>query len=823
MAQNKNIFIKIQVDNKAAKSALDSTSNSIDNVSNSSDKLTQAKKRLAFELSNEGKELARLNASIKAQRAANDALTGSTIRSAVEEARATVRKREHQAEVKRLVYEMENAGKVASTYANRLQSTAKPFSMLNFGVEKNTKSLKNNRAQAGLNNAILIETGRVASDAAYGMQGIANNLGRLIELGQEYSRTGQGGMLGALKQLGKSLMGAGGVIVAIQLLLSFAPRLIRFFKDQVKPVNEYEKAIKEATKSIEDQIYTLDNLRSALDTYGDIGKFTQDTAKLFAAVSSEFRSAYESIQEGGTLEFVDSSQEKRLLKGEEALGALVKRYKLLLQARIDENALSAKIDKRREDGLVVSQTLLGRYTDAVRKRFDLEIKVSQDKKGTVEKDAEFELKVFEQKLDDLTKLEERYRRNSIDNTLMTEEEKIALQEKFSLKDLEIRQKAFEVRERQRLKNFKEQTEAQRKQELEAAIKSNKKSKGTPDDLKARQLEINKKFDAAILDAEIKLQEELTDSKRQAAEVEVQINAVTAQKLDNLSDKRRDKAIDNIAKIQEAQRKLAIAKENLAEQESFLDADYIGRLEFSRKQIDATIEQTEAEDLRLRSIKENTDAEIASLEEKLSAAEEGSSKEALLLQNLTDLRLISLDVEDQITSNQDKNSKARIKISNIEAQARVQALQVTGDALMAFSKLAGEDTKVGKRLAIAGTLISTYLSAQKAFESQFTPIASADSPVRGVIAAAAAVAAGLARVKAITQVDASGKTSASASPPSPSVQIQAPDFNVVGASATNQLAEAVAGQTQQPVKAYVSLKELEISKSEYDRTAERGKL
>ena len=34
------------------------------------------------------------------------------------------------------------------------------------------------------------------------------------------------------------------------------------------------------------------------------------------------------------------------------------------------------------------------------------------------------------------------------------------------------------------------------------------------------------------------------------------------------------------------------------------------------------------------------------------------------------------------------------------------------------------------------------------------------------------------------------------------QIQTPDFNIIGQSSTNQLAEAIGGQTQQPIKAFV---------------------
>ena len=52
----------------------------------------------------------------------------------------------------------------------------------------------------------------------------------------------------------------------------------------------------------------------------------------------------------------------------------------------------------------------------------------------------------------------------------------------------------------------------------------------------------------------------------------------------------------------------------------------------------------------------------------------------------------------------------------------------------------------KALNIAQTLISTYFAAQRAYASQLT--ATPDAPIRATIAAAAAVASGLARVAAI---------------------------------------------------------------------------
>jgi len=56
----------------------------------------------------------------------------------------------------------------------------------------------------------------------------------------------------------------------------------------------------------------------------------------------------------------------------------------------------------------------------------------------------------------------------------------------------------------------------------------------------------------------------------------------------------------------------------------------------------------------------------------------------------------------------------------------------------------------KTAQIGLSLISTYFSAQKAFESQFQPFALVDSPVRGAIAAGLAIVQGLARTNQIRQ-------------------------------------------------------------------------
>jgi hypothetical protein len=113
----------------------------------------------------------------------------------------------------------------------------------------------------------------------------------------------------------------------------------------------------------------------------------------------------------------------------------------------------------------------------------------------------------------------------------------------------------------------------------------------------------------------------------------------------------------------------------------------------------------------------------------------------------------------------------------------------------------------KALSIAETIVSTYAAAQKAYTSQLI-IGDPTSVVRAQIAAAVAVAGGLARVAAI---GAQKFTWSDSQPSNPSINtaaavgggsVPAPQFNIVGQSGTNQLAQSIGGQFNQPIRAYV---------------------
>ena len=142
----------------------------------------------------------------------------------------------------------------------------------------------------------------------------------------------------------------------------------------------------------------------------------------------------------------------------------------------------------------------------------------------------------------------------------------------------------------------------------------------------------------------------------------------------------------------------------------------------------------------------------------------------------------------------------------------QGEKFKADTLLKFTALgigiATEGSNAAKALGIAQAIISTYVGAADVIKTAPTLAAK----IAGV---ATVLATGFQQVRAIKQTNipvlsVGGITGASGSAPAP--QIQPPSFNVVGASPLNQLTEAIAGQQQQPVQAYVVANDVTTAQS-----------
>lgn len=119
------------------------------------------------------------------------------------------------------------------------------------------------------------------------------------------------------------------------------------------------------------------------------------------------------------------------------------------------------------------------------------------------------------------------------------------------------------------------------------------------------------------------------------------------------------------------------------------------------------------------------------------------------------------------------------------------------------KAARRAFQIQKAANMATAIISTYQSATAAYASQFTPVPDPSSPVRGAIAAGMAVAAGLVNVAKIASQKFEGGGSSGGGGGAPAGAggggaVMTPNFNVIGSSGVNQLAQI----QQQPTRAYV---------------------
>jgi len=195
--------------------------------------------------------------------------------------------------------------------------------------------------------------------------------------------------------------------------------------------------------------------------------------------------------------------------------------------------------------------------------------------------------------------------------------------------------------------------------------------------------------------------------------------------------------------------------------------------------------------------------------------EEAEKEVSILQDMEvkklDIRKATLDktLEFQKLENEGLKDGLQLKLDIAKAEKEIQkqkiadmneALQATSDTLGKVADLFGRESAAGKAAAIAQATIDTYLSAQKAYTSTVgVPIV---GPVLAPINAGLAIAAGIKNIKAITAVKVpnggGGGGGGNISNSFGGSAAQAPNFNVVGNSGMNQLAQI----QQQPIQAYV---------------------
>lgn len=687
---------------------------------------------------------------------------------------------------------------------------------------KTAAQMKASKTQAGLNNAILLETGRLASDASFGFTAIANNLSQVVTLFTSFTKTA-GGVGASIRQLAGSLIGTGGLLIALQLIISFGPQIFDFFARLLGVTRELRDAMKGAADTIKQQtgafeIYTR-TLQNGWKSSEEMADATKMLKKEFPEYIKLLKDAGLSTEDltNGNKEAIAITKEytkeiKRMAMARQAAIKIEEEAAKIIQVEIDREVKAREKGftsvKDVQERLKISEEELQRVRDRnSNKTFtqltDLErkeqrgiearienykkiLELNQDEIDDAEKTIDILMEFtdiqtkdtkkgygkrernFKQHLLNLEKLEESYRQKSIDTQMMTAEEIIDLEEQNAIKELDIRRDAFIKKQEQRLEEFKESTD-------------------NAEEIAKAEAEVNESIRLAQVEHDevmIQLTAAFNTKRTQLTRKQREDDAKEQERADEILKQYLDGRIETQKTFEEESNELYYnANENRIQQ----DMDFIAkRIELETDDVALRAElQTQFYALQDELRQNDLERELSAIEAKKNVNMEYvgfAEQTGSLLQKLGNrskaLANVALAVE----------KGAAIAKVIVNAQAAIAAKTAAANAIPAFLPPAVPNP--------------AFIVAQAEARASNT---------RTRISAALSIANILATLigKKGAPKDTSGGGGRG------SVQIQAPDFNVVGASQTSQLAQAVTEQQAKPVKAFVVGKDIS-TQQELDR-------
>ena len=643
------------------------------------------------------------------------------------------------------------------------------------GKTSNAASGFNNmRNSSGLASQTLVEVGRTISDANYGFTAVANNLSQLgyyfVSLVDQSK-----GFKNAVKDLGKQMLGAGGLIIGFQLVIFLIERFTLSQRESKQAVDEFNKSMSDAngqiatlenyaqvaqsaTASTSEQTAALkllkkdgyDPLIGSIDDFIEAKKrlliFNVQEKTLSQELSKVFQERYELEQSYAEEVAIWAEQGKTTSSAR--TGALISNEQQVLDRRIkiaeSYGTAFSELDKKEEALLTKQQTRFLSLTNDLETNpfFCLFFGDCSKAKGGG-KEASF--KFFNERLFDVAKLEEKYRKKSLEDERRTDEEKIKLNKANSIAELQILYNTYLEKQRLRYEDFVK--------ERQAIIDSDKSTKKQKD---KAQLE--------LADAEKTYNNQKIQAIKSFGLVVRQINKVEANEEAMLERRKTEQFLQILSERQVAElaSKTALATNDL-------------------DRIDAGFELEKAK----------------------------SAEKIRLIEQERQIRLEAGQdtyIQDQkIAKETEALNQKRLQAFEQGEQAKLAIANQVGEAIIAIAE---EGSEITKAVSVAMALINTG--------EAFTAALGAKPYGPWNIAQAAAVAAmGYAQVKKMLAVDPMNKSNATSVGGGPSINITPPDFNIVGQSASNQLASAVQGQFNQPVKAYVVSKDVSTAQ-EMDR-------
>jgi len=639
-------------------------------------------------------------------------------------------------------------------------------------------------AATGGASAAALELGRVVSDAPYGIRGMANNVSQLASnilfMSQQTDKaTGKTiGFMGALRGIKTALGGPLGVLLLVQAVVAALDFFAGGAKKAEDASNDLAKSYEEQANELQSLIRVLNDSNLSLEKRAELEQIIIDKVPTIDKANTKTKEGLEKLTQqvedyveqqmirieidqlvsDNADELAEHRERQRVLEAVKSAESQEEQIRIIKE---NTNILDRlAIEAMGADGKGLIARIIsgeGRYggadlaagfeafvneegADAVSilQRID-ELTKRLTRIKKENGDGPKSPKEFKQNILDLSSTLEAFRNTEIQNMDITEEERLRLEYEASKKSVENKVAEFQQKEKLR---------------LDDKIKQIQDSKATEDE-KARLIaDANTKYNASIAQANEDLRS-----------VMLQADIAYYSELATLRRKDTEDAKEQTNKLIAANRESEYEYKEYNEQEK----------------INAATNELNRIELQGKANETLTNLKIANL--KKEALEEG--KTAADIQEINNK--VSRLQHDQTLAQQE-----------LDRKAAATKLAIANQVANAIINIAGEGSTIAKGVAIAQTIWNTKQGVMNALGT-ITPYGPWN------IAQAAAIAAmGVKNVADIIATKAPNEKSSgvSASAAGGGGTTFMPDFNIVGASGTNQLASTVAGQLGEPTRAYV---------------------
>jgi len=369
-------------------------------------------------------------------------------------------------------------------------------------------------------------------------------------------------------------------------------------------------------------------------------------------------------------------------------------------------------------------------------------------------------KVFKEGLLDLSKLEERFRQESLKSEIKTEEELIQEKEDFAKKDLELTLTVFEEKEELKLKQY----------------------------LSSKNL-----TDQQIIDAKKASEDTINSAKEEAKGVIEQIEAVSDAERTLLTRREAERARAQQEEIDKRKRAINIdtASDGIVGTSDNRAEAIQAEIEYQKLLVDATTKGTI----------ERFNAEQAYYEARKMLAEEDLVQENIIIEQKKNTNQQYLDFMSIISSGlqaiDSKNKewqKASLLFEKSIAIGGVVSEAAKSIAVSTAATQAANQLIIAKYAAVpAGAVLAgKEMAANTAFYRK--------GVVQTKTSAATSIASILSgTISGLSSINNSGGSSGGNSGGG---DVQPPDFNIIGSTGVNQLAEAIGSTEKKPQRAYV---------------------